>query len=72
VVRVEAWFDIAAEFSIVPLFFRYALIPVARKRCSPIVVATPAADHGVSLGVGWPDFVRLKGLDEFLRNGKVS
>jgi hypothetical protein len=29
--RVEAWFAMAAAFSSVPLFFRYAVLPVARK-----------------------------------------
>jgi hypothetical protein len=29
-VRVEAWFAIAAAFSSVPPFFRYAMIPVER------------------------------------------
>jgi hypothetical protein len=29
-VRVEAWFAIAAAFSSVPPFLRYAVIPVAR------------------------------------------
>jgi hypothetical protein len=31
VVRVEAWFAIAAAFSSEPPFFRYAVMPVARK-----------------------------------------
>ena len=30
--RVEAWFAIAAAFSNVPPFFKYAVIPVARAR----------------------------------------
>jgi hypothetical protein len=30
-VRVEAWFAMAAAFSSVPPFFRYAVMPVARK-----------------------------------------
>jgi hypothetical protein len=31
VVRVEAWFAMAAALSSVPPFFRYAVIPVARE-----------------------------------------
>jgi hypothetical protein len=41
--RVEAWFAIAAAFSSVPPFLRYAVIPVARKLWLPSLVAMPAA-----------------------------
>jgi hypothetical protein len=42
-VRVDAWFAIAAAFSSVPPFLRYAVIPVARKLWLPSLVAMPAA-----------------------------
>jgi hypothetical protein len=40
--RVEAWLAMAAAFSSVPPFLRYAMIPVARNVWLPILVAMPA------------------------------
>jgi hypothetical protein len=42
-VRVLAWFAVCAAFSSVPPFFRYAVIPVARKLWLPSLVSIPAA-----------------------------
>ena len=41
--RVEMWLAMAAAFSSVPPFLRYAVIPVARKVWLPTRVAMPAA-----------------------------
>lgn len=45
--RVEAWFAICAAFSSVPPFFRYAVMPVARKLWLPSLVAMPRGGASV-------------------------
>jgi hypothetical protein len=43
--RIEAWFAIAAAFSSVSPFLRYAMMPVARKPRLLIGVPLPRADE---------------------------
>jgi hypothetical protein len=57
VVRVEAWFAIAAAFSNVPPFFRYAVMPVARETVIADLRLDAGGDrapahHGVGILLG--------------------
>jgi hypothetical protein len=74
VVRVLAWFAIAAAFSSVPLFFKYAVIPVARNEWLPTFVAELRRQAKSPIAVShWrshADTIRDKIRDKRLTNGE--